>query len=474
MDKRLKQLQDQLAAINAELKGMLAAAVDDTGALRAMTEAEKSAYDARDKQAELIAAQIKEEQKIRDRMVAAKLAMPTVAMPDAPTPEAAAALDGRSAEGPTTVRERWIEDPKKGFKSPRHYLMAVMNASTGRAVAQADAEKLRFLRTQSQGFQATVGSDEQSGASDPHGGFLVPMGFSPDLLSIRSAMDPVAPLVRAVPMQTPSLALPVRADKNHSSSVSGGLTVTRRPETVAGSASRMSFEQVRLTANPLFGLAYTSEEVLTDSPISFIALLEQGFSDEFAAKLMYERLRGTGVGEFLGVINAACTVSIAKETGQAGATIVKENVDKMQAQCWAYHAAVWLANQSTVPQLKSLSQVVGTGGAPVSYYSEMPAGMDENGMPKTQAMLNGRPLFFTEHCSALGTVGDLVLGVWSEYLEGTYQPLQSAESIHVRFVNHERAFKFWLRNDGRPWWSTYITPVNGSNLSPFLTLATRA
>jgi hypothetical protein len=72
----------------------------------------------------------------------------------------------------------------------------------------------------------------------------------------------------------------------------------------------------------------------------------------------------------------------------------------------------------------------------------------------------------------LGTAGDLMLVNWSQYLEGTYQPLQSAESIHVRFVNNERAFRFTMRNDGAPWWRSALTPKHSSNtLSPYVRLA---
>jgi hypothetical protein len=46
--------------------------------------------------------------------------------------------------------------------------------------------------------------------------------------------------------------------------------------------------------------------------------------------------------------------------------------------------------------------------------------------------------------------------------------------MHVRFVNHERAFKFWTRNAGAPWWRSALTPHKGSaTLSPFVTLAER-
>ena len=89
-------------------------------------------------------------------------------------------------------------------------------------------------------------------------------------------------------------------------------------------------------------------------------------------------------------------------------------------------------------------------------------------------MLLGRPIFYTEYAKSIGTQGDLICANWNEYLEGTYQPMQNAESVHVRFLNHERCWKFWIRNAGQPWWKSAITPVySSSKLSPFIVLDAR-
>src|SRR5690606_33967617 len=134
-----------------------------------------------------------------------------------------------------------------------------------------------------------------------------------------------------------------RVDKNHAASVSGGFQVYRRKETQTVAASRMEHEQVELKANALFGVAYATEELLSRSLVSFIALLDAGFSDEFNAKLVNERLNGTGVGEFEGVLKSPAKITVAKENGQAAATIVKENIDNMRTRCWRYGSAVWMA-----------------------------------------------------------------------------------------------------------------------------------
>jgi HK97 family phage major capsid protein len=357
----------------------------------------------------------------------------------------------------------------RGFRDPREFLMCVMKAYCNEGVDKR-LEPLMTRRIEKnlrdQGIVTkAVGSDEQTGINDPYGGFLVPPAFSPDLLKIEAEADPIGKRVTSIPMSSPTVRMPARVDKNHTTSVSGGLTVTRRPETVAGTSARMEFEAVELRAHSLFGLAYATEEILTDSPISFAAILAAGFSDQFTYHLINERISGTGVGEFEGVLNSPALITVSAETGQAASTILVENVYKMRSRCWGYGKAIWLANYDTMPQLMLLNQAVGTGGAVVW----QPSARED-----VPDMLLGRPLVFTEYAKSIGTAGDLFLGNWAEYLEGTYQPLRNDESIHVRFVNHERAFKFWMRNDGRCWWRTALTPKNSTQtLSPFVALAGR-
>jgi HK97 family phage major capsid protein len=247
-------------------------------------------------------------------------------------------------------------DPRRGFADHREFMRCVMHAGMGRGVD----ERLRPLATQ--------GTDEQQSAAQPYGGFLVPVGVAPGILSVSPETDPLTPFIRNVPLMSPIVTFNARVDKDHSSSVSGGLTVSRTPETVDATASRMQFEQVVMTANEEVGLAYATEKILTDSPESFVALLSAGFADEYVANAMNERINGTGLGERQGVLNTPCLVTVAKEAGQAATTIVTENIDKMAARCWRYSQSVWLANHNTRPQLRGLVRAVGTGGSIVPYF----------------------------------------------------------------------------------------------------------
>jgi len=60
------------------------------------------------------------------------------------------------------------------------------------------------------------------------------------------------------------------------------------------------------------------------------------------------------------------------------------------------------------------------------------------------------------------------------YIIAEKGPIQSAVSIHVRFIYDETVFRFVYRCAGQPEYSTAITPFKGSDTeSPFITLAAR-
>lgn len=420
----------------AKIEKVLASAqaIEDGAADGVMSADELSQYEAHLDQVEDLKAQSEKWEASKKRMDA--FAAPVTPRASAPRVEVA-------------DKPNYAADPMKGFKSPREFFQAVMDAPKSGKVD----ERLGFL--------AAVGSDEQSTAYDPYGGFLVPEAMSPDVKQVNSEADPTVGRTTMVPMGAPVVKINARVDKNHSSSVSGGLTVSRTPERGTPSSSRMKLEQVSLGVNKLTGLSYVTSELMQDSPISVAALLAQGFQDEFGSHLFNEKLNGGGVGEFEGVMNSPALVTVAKEGSQAADTIVAANIYKMYARCYGKGNAIWLANHDTLPQLAALND--GTNNIWLSSLRE--------GEPST---LMGLPIFFSEYTKTLGDKGDILLCDWSQYLEGSYQPLESAESIHVRFVEGETAFRFEMRNDGRSWWRGVLTPKNGATLSPFVTLAARA
>lgn len=414
---------------------------------RDLTAEEDARADALVAQAEEIDSHINRRQKTTQRD--AKLA----GLASAPAATASASTPHTSRPALSDVKAGYEADPKAGFKDRKEFFSTVMSAGISGKVSD---ERLRYLNA--------VGSDEHTGSNDAYGGFTIPEGFMGGLMTTDPEIDPVASLVNSFTMSNPIVKVNARVDKNHSTSVTGGMRVFRTSETNTVDPTRTQFEQLTFQANTLMGLSYASEELLSDSPISFAQIVGNSFAQEMASKIIDERINGTGTGQFEGVLNTPALITVAKESGQAADTITFANITKMYARLWKKAGAVWLANHNTMPTLMNIAQQVGTAGVP-AWQTDA-----RTGAPGT---LLGLPVYFTEACPTLGDLGDLILADWSQYLQGTLQGVQGAESMHVRFIYNERAFRFTMRNDGRSWWRSVLTPKNGDTLSPFVTLAAR-
>jgi len=404
----------------------------------------------------------------------------------------------RASRAPTAVpdpsirvHQRADDDPARGFETPRDFIMAVMKASRATSRDDLRDERLRpisligsdddiaagamaFLlpRAFNPRFLAAVGSDEQGVYSDPHGGFLAREQVLPGILQLGMEDDPTAGRTQPIPMTAPTVKITARTDKDHSTSVSGGFTVSRKPETVAGDSSRGKLERIVLMASSLIGVAFETWELIQDSIVSFAAIIDAGMRDQFAHHMLGEKLRGLGGNEYLGVITdtGGATISVARE---AASKIRGIDITNMTKRLWRRRNAIWIANHDTKGEISRLGLgVYDSGATPLSGAAILYRPSLAPGQPE---ILDGLPLFYSEYASQLGTAGDLVLSDWSQYLDGLYQPIQSAESMHVRFLNREQTFMLWLRNAGAPWWRSPLTPHKGTNtLAPFVILGAAA
>jgi len=365
--------------------------------------------------------------------------------------------------GNIEVHDNAEDDPCLGYKAHADFLIDIKNAAYG----TFSTELKRAVAVLS-GNKNAVGSDEFATFSNPEGGFLIPEGFLRELLTIDpfAIQEDTGARTRSIPMASPSVQIPVRVDKDHSNSVTGGFRMYRNAEANTVLSSLSKYEKVTLQVNDMMGLAYASDRMLEDSPMSMAAIIQAGFTAEYRSKLNYERLWGTGEGEYLGYVNSPCKITVDKEGSQAAATIQGLNLIKMKQRAWNYAQCVWMATHSAMVQLYQ-AHISGTN---TDYFLHHPG----NGTDSPDTLL-GRPVIYDENMKALGTEGDIILVNWGEYLEGVKGQGTFASSIHVRFLTNETCYKFTLRNDGAPWWRTALTPKQGGNtLSPIVTLQTRS
>lgn len=249
----------------------------------------------------------------------------------------------------------------------------------------------------------------------------------------------------------------------------GGVQVYRVAEAEAVTAKKPKIGKEYMALEKMMGLCYMTEESMQDA-VALGALMNKAFGSEFGFKNDDEIINGTGAGMMLGILKSPALVTIAKETGQAAATIVAENIVKMYAAATPRTKGngVWLVNSEVWQQLPLLTLPIGLGGVPIF----MPPG-GLSGAP--YGTIFGRPVIEVEQCAALGTVGDIVFVDPAQYMTISKGGLNAISSIHVAFLTDQTAFKFTLRNNGQPLWRSALTPYKGSQTrSPYVALATRA
>lgn len=360
--------------------------------------------------------------------------------------------------------------------------IAAANVSRGGVTVHNNAED-RPWNNMGEFFSAVVRAGESGRSADPRlqalaasganegissdGGFLVTPEFSSELLKLTFETGVLASRCRNIPVTGNTMTFNAIDETSRvNGSRYGGIQVYRVAEAGTVDAKKPQFKQVSLKLKKMMGLCYATDELLEDST-ALGAVISEAFPAEFGYMIDQEIISGNGVGQFLGYMNSPALVTASKKANQTAATIVGENLHAMYSRLprSSRQNAVWLINQDVEPQLPFMT----IGNMPVY----LPAG-SLAGSPEFGTLL-GRPVIPIEQAETLGTVGDIHLVDLSQYFIITKGGLKSDSSMHVRFLYGENTFRFTLRNDGAPRWSSALTPAKGSNtLSPFVVLETRS
>jgi HK97 family phage major capsid protein len=303
------------------------------------------------------------------------------------------------------------------------------------------------------------------------GGFLVAPEYSQELINDAMETGLLAGRCRSIRMSRNSLTLPgVDESSRADGSRMGGVRAYWENEAASITDSKPKWRAINMKAKKLTGLVYMTDELLEDAP-ACEDWTKTGFADEFGFKIDGALIRGSGAGEPLGILNAGCKVRQNKETGQAADMLVAENFMHMFSRMMprSLRSAIWMINQECWPQIFKLHLKVGTGGVPMfiepGKIADAPYG----------AIL-GRPILPIEQAAALGDEGDVIFADWSAYILARKNGMQTASSMHVKFVTAEEAFRFIIRMDGEPMRTKPLTPFKGSasaTLSSFVTLQAR-
>lgn len=432
----VRGLRQQKAAITNEAQTILAAAAANN---RPFTAEESTRLDGLQAQAETLAASIERAARFEDDQRLQE-----------PQPPSAAQID-----------------PTGQFATFAEQLQAVARAA--RSGSEVDP-RLRKISAAS-GLGESIPSD---------GGFMIAPQYASELLIKTYAQGGILSRVRKVPI-TQSNSMRIRAideTSRVSGSRWGGVLMYWAAEAQTVASKRPLMREIRLDLKKLIGIAYATDELLADAA-ALESVISQAFSQEAVFMLEDGIMNGDGIGKPLGFMKSPSLIAQAIEAGQTIANTsgsIAINIGKLYSRCWtaSINNAVWLINQELIPYL--LTATVGSGAWPV-YLPPGPSGTDPGIAYQPQGTIMGRPVVVVEQAQKIGTPGDIVFADLSQYLFGDpVIGLQTASSIHVRFLYDEMTFRFVYRADGLPAWNAPVSPASGSLLtqSPFVALATRS
>jgi HK97 family phage major capsid protein len=343
----------------------------------------------------------------------------------------------------------------KDFKDFGDFLSSVKNAT----VNPGNVDKRLTVQNAASGLNETI---------DPDGGFLVQTDFVQTLMEDTYETGMLPKRCRPIKISSASNSLTMNGVDESSrvnGSRSGGVEAFWEGEADQMSGTKPKFRKIDLKLRKLTGLCYATDELLQDAS-ALGGIIQDSFASEFGFKLDDAIIRGNGAGMPLGILNSGCLVTVPAENGQPADSVIFENIVNMYARCMGKNRE-WYINSELIPQLAVLQIAVGNGGVPVFVPANGAAGRPYNS-------LLGLPINEIEQCSAPGDVGDIILASFYDYLFADKNNMESAVSIHVRFLFNESAFRFILRADGQPLRSKPITPYKGTKTkSPFVALAAR-
>ncbi|MGE4442532.1 MAG: phage major capsid protein [Desulfomicrobium sp.] len=349
-----------------------------------------------------------------------------------------------------------ITNQPKVYKNLGEQMLDVMHLTTGTDMRAKSAAAERYTQiVNAAGGNTSTGSD---------GGYLVETDKAKDIattaietgvFSSRCSIQPIGP-------NADSYSYLAADDRNRSDGKINGVAVYRKAEAeemTAGGKAQLKERELRL--EDLYGLVYVTNRMLRDAP-AMAAYTKRVLRQQLSFRLDQEIWEGNGAGQCLGVMNSNLPVTVDAEDAQDAGTIVAENVVKMLGRFKGnLRSAAWFVNQDCLSQFPLMT--VGDRPVYTPDFRNNPFGA-----------LFSLPIVPVEFCETLGNLGDIVLADWSEYLLITKGGVEEAESIHVKFLTDETAFRFVMRNNGQPLHDQPITPLNGSNtLSPFVMLAAR-
>jgi len=297
--------------------------------------------------------------------------------------------------------------------------------------------------------------------SDPTGGYTIPEEFKAALLKVASEDGIVRPLATVLPAgkEHPDNAINIPVLNQAGASEKdffSGVWFTWSEEAADKTEKEITIDSVKLEPHE-----YNAYAILTDKLIRNSAVMEtyvkQVYSRAQVAFEDYYFLRGTGVGQPLGIIPSPAYI---QATRAAAGAIAYADILGIMAQILPGCNPIWVISRSCFAAVVGLADAAGN-----SIFIQGDA------TKKIPDRLFGYPIRWTFRAPALGAVGDISLADCSYYLiKDGFGPAFDF-SKHVYFLKNQSVLKMFANVDGQPWLNGTITAEDAATeVSPFVGL----
>ena len=343
-------------------------------------------------------------------------------------------------------------NPEKEFRNIGEMLFSIARFKRD-GIRDDRLEELREKREQTMGTGAT-------------GGYALPEQFDSNLRAVQAAEAAIRPRAAIIPAGDPpdaKLSFPA-LDQTAAKNIYGGVIITHTGEGVTMTETTANLRQVSLEPKEMSAYIVVTNKLLNNwqAAGTFITRL---LAQAIAGAEDLDFISGNGVNKALGFMNSAAAILYSR--AGAGAIAFADVYNMLARVLMRGGQYVWLASQTTIPQLAAMTDA---GGHAV-WLGSNADGLQGAAGPLPSRLM-GVPLIFNDRMPGLGTKGDLSLVNLSYYLIKDGSGPFAASSEHIYFLSNKTVFKIVWNVDAHPWLSEPIQ-LEGSTsdtVSPFVVL----
>lgn len=349
------------------------------------------------------------------------------------------ALRSFSFAGQPTREQEYPEGVFGGF------VKAVFNTYKASRTVAGDAIKaIEEIYGASSDNEAAKSLGTSAGVS---GAYLIPEQFIPTLMQIARQNDVIYGRTMVIPADGGEIVIPA-LDLSGSfvegqSQYYGGVTIAWSSDDADPTLTQPNFNQIRLKTNAMKATTRIKNQLMMRSAISIDAVVSNLLGSAIGRARDYAILRGTGVGQPLGVLNSPATIDAG------GSAIDFPTLNGMEDSVIPERDEnyIWVIHTKKRSSINTLQQ---TNNTLVTYLPDL------RGKPGRQLL--GREVVYTDKLpySASDVSNTVNLIDPTAIVVAEFQGIALAVSDQARFEQDETVIRAILSLDAQPWMKSKI------------------